>query len=69
MQEIFPKMGIDFEVLYMAKIEPNRKWIIPKESFKYKYKIFKGIHPVIGKFFAHFNPGLLIRLLKLAKSK
>ena len=64
MQEIFPKMGIDFEVLYMAKIEPNRKWIIPKESFKYKYKIFKGIHPVIGKFFAHFNPGLLIRLLK-----
>ncbi len=64
MQEIFPKYGIEFEVLYMAKIEPNRKWVISKDSFNYSYKIFRGIHPVIGRFFAHFNPGLLIRLLK-----
>jgi glycosyltransferase involved in cell wall biosynthesis len=64
MAEIFPKYGIDFEVLYMAKIEPNRQWIIPGDSYLYKYKIFKGIHPTIGNFFAHFNPGLLLRLLK-----
>ena len=64
MQEIFPKYGIDFEVLYMAKIEPDRKWVIPEDSYQYNYKIFKGIHPVIGGFFAHFNPGLLFRLLK-----
>lgn len=64
MHEIFPKYGIDFEVLYMAKIEPNRKWIIPEESYNYKYKIYGGIHPTVGRFFAHFNPGLLIRLLK-----
>lgn len=64
MQEIFPKNGIEFEVLYMAKIEPDRDWIIPSDSFRYNYKIFKGIHPEISDFHAHFNPSLLIRLLK-----
>ena len=64
MQEIFPKNGIEFEVLYMAKIEPDRNWIIPPESFRYNYKIFNGIHPEIIGFHAHFNPGLLSRLLK-----
>lgn len=64
MAQIFPTYGIDFEVLYMAKIEPNRKWIIPADSYQYNYKFFKGIHPTIGNFYAHFNPGLLFRLLK-----
>ncbi|MGV8947023.1 MAG: glycosyltransferase family 4 protein [Lutibacter sp.] len=64
MEEIFPEYGIDFEVLYMAKIEPERQWVIPEESYQYKYKIYKGLHPEIGDFHAHFNPGLLLRLLK-----
>ncbi len=64
MAKIFPEYGIDLEVLYMAKIEPNRKWIIPKDSYNYAFKIYRGIHPVIGGFFAHFNPSLLWRLLK-----
>lgn len=52
MQEIFPKNGIEFEVLYMAKIEPDRNWVIPPESFRYNYKIFNGIHPeIIGDTF------------------
>jgi glycosyltransferase involved in cell wall biosynthesis len=64
MQEIFPKNGIDFTVHYMAKIEPNRKWIITEESYKYKYKIHKGLHPSFGRFFAHFNPSIFALLLK-----
>ncbi len=64
MAKIFPEYGIDFEVLYMAKIEPNREWVIPEDSYKYSHKFFKGIHPTIGGFFAHFNPSLLFRLLK-----
>lgn len=64
MAKIFPEYGIEFEVLYMADIEPDRQWVIPDESYKYNYRIFKGIHPNIGGFFAHFNPGLLFRLLK-----
>jgi len=64
MQEIFPELGIEFEVLYMAWKEPNRFWELDLNDFKYKYKVYKGIHPVIGKMFAHFNPGLFLRLLK-----
>ena len=64
MAKIFPTYGIDFEVLYMAKIEPDREWIIPDDSYQYSRTFFKGIHPTIGNFFAHFNPGLLFRLLK-----
>lgn len=64
MAKIFPDYGIDFEVLYMAKIEPNRQWLIADDSYQYRYKIFKGVHPIVGGFFAHFNPGLLLRLLK-----
>lgn len=64
MQEIFPKYGLEFEVLYMSENEPNRQWVIPEDSYKYNYKIYNGIHPTIGGFFAHFNPGLLMRLLR-----
>lgn len=64
MQEIFPKYGIDFEVAYMAKTEPNRNWKIHPSDFKYSYHIFKGIHPKVGNMFAHFNLGFLLNLLK-----
>jgi len=64
MAKIFPEYGIEFEVLYMAETEPDRQWIIPEDSYNYNYKIFKGIHPTVGRFYAHFNPGLLLRLLK-----
>jgi glycosyltransferase involved in cell wall biosynthesis len=63
MARIFPDYGIDFEVLYMAKIEPNRKWKIEFESYTYPHRFFKGVHPTIGGFYAHFNIGLLMRLL------
>lgn len=64
MAEIFPQYDITFEVLYMAETEKNRNWIISDESYKYEYKIYKGIHPTIGNMFAHFNPGLLLKLWK-----
>lgn len=64
MAEIFPLYDIDVEVMYMAEIEKNREWIISKESYKYHYKIYKGIHPTVGNMFAHFNPGLLFKLWK-----
>jgi glycosyltransferase involved in cell wall biosynthesis len=65
MAKIFPKYGIEFEVLFMAKTEPNRKWKISNDSYQYNYKIYSGIHPTIGNFYAHFNPGILLRLLKI----
>jgi len=64
LSKILQENGIKLEVLYMAQIESNRNWTIPIDSFQYNYKIYKGIHPTFGGMFAHFNPGLLIRLLK-----
>ena len=64
LNKILQKKGFNLEVLYMASIEPNRSWIVPENTFNYNYKIYCGIHPQIGGIFAHFNPGLLIRLLK-----
>lgn len=64
LSELSLQNGIALEVLYMAKTEPNRNWVIKKDTYKYNYKIFKGVHPRIGRFFAHFNPSLLLRLLK-----
>lgn len=64
MQEIFPKMGIEFEVLYMARTEPNRSWVFQPEAFRYNYRIFSGYQFKISNMFAHINPRLLLRLLK-----
>jgi len=64
LSQLLLKNGIELEVLYMAKTEPNRNWVLKKDTFKYSYNIYKGIHPVVGGMFAHFNPSLLIRLLK-----
>lgn len=57
-------LNYELEVLYMANIEPNRKWTIDPSSYHYKYKIYRGVHPVLFGMFAHFNPELLLRLLK-----
>ncbi len=35
-----------------------------ENSYNYPFRFFKGIHPDISDFHAHFNPGLLLRLLK-----
>ena len=49
----------NFEVLYMARTEPDRSWIIPESEMCYKYEIFKGFHKVVKGFFIHFNPRLI----------
>lgn len=63
MSNIFTLLGLSLKVLYMAKKEPNRKWKIKQETYQYHYKFYWGLHPIIGNMFAHFNPGLLLRLI------
>lgn len=62
MARVFPTMGIEFEVLYMAETEPNRHWEMPSAQFQYPHTIFGGWHPVVAGVAAHFNPALLQRL-------
>lgn len=61
---IMQQYKIELEVLFMAESEPNRNWVINYESIKFNYKIWSGIHPSFGQMYAHFNPSLLLRLLK-----
>lgn len=61
--KLFEK-GVELEVLFMDKTEPDRSWQINYDSIRFKYKIYAGLHPTMRGMFAHFNPGLLFRLLK-----
>lgn len=59
MAELFPEYGIDFEVLYMATSEPDRYWEFVPGDFKYRFKVFKGIHPRVRGVDLHTNPELV----------
>ena len=54
MSKIFPLYGLDLEVIYMAKSEPNRNWIVDKIPLI-----------TITKYFLEFIPQLEIYLLIL----
>lgn len=62
MVPIFREEGIEFEVWFLAENEKNRNWKIDYSSIQFNYRIWGGIHPIIGGFYAHFNPGLLLAL-------
>jgi glycosyltransferase involved in cell wall biosynthesis len=64
MEEIFPRYGIDFEVWYMAESEPDRKWQLPRESYRYRFRFFSGFHPTAGGMYAHINPRLIVSLAR-----
>lgn len=64
MHELFTKFDIEFEVLFMGEIEPDRTWIINWNEMKYNYKIFNNILPRNLFPYSYFNPSLLKRLKK-----
>ncbi len=62
MREVFPDLGLTFEVWYMAPTEPGRHWTFEPSDFRYPLRIFRGLHGSFAGLFLHFNPGLLLRL-------
>lgn len=68
MAQIFPGLGIDFEVLFMAWTEPDRFWRFAPEDLRYPWSLHRGVQVRgLGDGF-HFNPGLLRRLWREAPS-
>lgn len=62
MSEVFPALGIEFEVLFMAWTEPDRHWKFRPQDLRYPWSLHQGVQiRGIGDG-AHFNPGLLRRL-------
>jgi glycosyltransferase involved in cell wall biosynthesis len=63
MAKVFPSLGIDFEVLFMAWTQPDRFWRFRPEDLRYPWSMHGGVPlPSIGGHNAHFNAGLLRRL-------
>jgi glycosyltransferase involved in cell wall biosynthesis len=64
MRAVFPGMGIDFEVYYMAWSEPDRHWRFTEQDLDHPHKVFGSIHlPGLGPT-AHISPRLLAALAR-----
>jgi glycosyltransferase involved in cell wall biosynthesis len=62
MREVFPRLGLDFEVLYMAWSEPDRHWRFRPEDLDHPHRVYRGVHlPGLGSG-VHLTPALLARL-------
>src|SRR6185437_11468119 len=58
------KNGFNFEVYYMRETEADRNWKINFEDIKHPYYVDHGFYRVIGRFHVHFNPRLIVKMLK-----
>jgi glycosyltransferase involved in cell wall biosynthesis len=64
MREVFPSLGLQFEVLYMAWSEPDRHWRFAPGDLDHPHHVYRGLHlPGLGSGL-HLTPGLLWRLLR-----
>lgn len=64
MTPLFQERGIDVEVMFCAKTEPDRNWTVDEKDMLFNYRFWPGIHPSVLRMYAHFNPSLLRRLRK-----
>ena len=58
------KHDLNFEVLYMRHTEADRNWNIDPENLKHPHYIDRGFYRMIGRFHVHFNPRIIMKLLK-----
>ena len=63
------KLGFNFEVYYQRKTESDRSWIINISELKHPFYIDSGFYHMFGRFHIHFNPRLIIKLLKAKDSE
>lgn len=57
--EVFPTLGLSFEVAYMAETEPGRFWKFGRNELTYPHKFFRGSHWNVRGIPLHTNPGLV----------
>lgn len=63
------KNGFNFEVYYMRSIEADRNWRIDQGEIKHPFYIDHGFYKMVGRFHLHFNPHLIIKLLKAEEAE
>jgi len=59
--------GIDLEVLFMAESEPRRRWRVPKDEIRFRYRVLRGLRWSRRRTgdSLFFNPGVLSHLRRL----
>lgn len=58
------RAGFNFEVYYMRNTEADRNWTIDQRDMQYPYYINEGFYRMIGHYHMHFNPKIVIKILK-----
>ncbi len=58
------KSGFNFKVYYMREAEADRSWKMDYSEVKHPYYVDRGLYKMIGRFHIHFNPRLILKMLK-----
>lgn len=66
MAAIFPELGIDFSVAFMAGRSKLRPWSFRKGQLRFPHRVYSGVHPVLWGTEQHVNPRLLFDLRRHA---
>ena len=56
--------GWELEVWFMAKSEPGRYWKFKDEDFRFHHRFLRGVHFNCANVTFHFNPGVVLSLIK-----
>ena len=67
LEELRKGTRFDFEVYFMRRTESNRNWTINMEDLNFKYKIGNGFYLPVKNYFFHFNPNLLLKVIRSKK--
>lgn len=58
------KLDFNFEVYYMRKTEGDRNWDVDLSKLKHRFYIDKGLYKMFGRIHVHFNPKLLMKMIR-----
>lgn len=58
------KMGFNFEVFYMIEKEADRSWVVDLTDLKHPFYIDSGFYFMYDRFHIHFNPMLILKILR-----
>jgi glycosyltransferase involved in cell wall biosynthesis len=58
------KSGFNFTVYYMREAEADRNWTMDYSEVKHPYYVDRGLYKMMGRFHIHFNPRLILKMLK-----
>jgi glycosyltransferase involved in cell wall biosynthesis len=64
MYNALARHGLDFEVFYMRHTEADRSWSVDRAAMQHRVYIDRGFYAMLGHYHLHFNPRLLVKLLR-----